>query len=65
MIFGNIQNSMLETELALLPKPLRDAICFLRDHDMAAHEPGVFEIDLSGVSAVLQVLDLTTAPKEH
>lgn len=65
MIFGNIQNSMLETELALLPKPLRDAICFLRDHDMAAHEPGVFEIDLSGVSSVLQVLDLTTAPREH
>lgn len=65
MIFGDIQNSMLETELALLPKPLRDAICFLRDHDMASHEPGVFEIDLSGVSAVLQVLDLTTAPREH
>ena len=65
MIFGNIQNSMLETELALLPKPLRDAICFLRDHDMAAHEPGVFEIDLSGVSSVLQVLDLTTTPREH
>lgn len=65
MIFGNIQSSMLETELALLPKPLRDAICFLRDHDMAAHEPGVFEIDLSGVSVVLQVLDLTTVPRER
>ena len=65
MIFGNIQNSMLETELALLPKPLRDAICFLRDHDMAAHEPGVFDIDLCGVSVVLQVLDLTTSPRER
>lgn len=65
MIFGNIHSSMLETELTLLPTPLRNAISFLKNHDMAAHEPGVFEIDLSGIPAILQVLDLTTAPRER
>ncbi|RKD35132.1 YhcH/YjgK/YiaL family protein [Lacrimispora algidixylanolytica] len=64
MIFGNIQNSMLEGELSLMPKPLSDAICFLKDHDMAAHEPGVFQLELSGVPMTLQVLDLNTAPRE-
>jgi YhcH/YjgK/YiaL family protein len=64
MIFGNIQNPMLQKELVLMPKPLTDAICFLRDHDMAAHEPGVFQMELSGVPVTLQVLDLNTAPRE-
>jgi hypothetical protein len=47
MIFGNIQSSMLEKELTLMQKPLYNAICFLKDHDMAAHEPGVFQLGLS------------------
>lgn len=64
MIFGNIQSSMLKKQLVLMPKPLSDAICFLRDHDMVAHEPGVFQLELSGVPVTLQVLDLNTAPRE-
>lgn len=64
MIFGNIYNSMLEQQLAVLPKPLRSAILFLKEHDMAAHEPGVFNIRLDGLPVILQVLDLKTADRE-
>lgn len=64
MIYGNIKSPMLDLQLELLPKPLADAICFLKDHDMAAHEPGVFPIELNGLAVILQVLDLKTARRE-
>lgn len=64
MIFGNIQGPMLDMQLAVLPKALRDAILYVKEHDMAAHEPGVFSIELDGLSVTLQVLDLTTAERK-
>lgn len=64
MIFGNINSSMLNEQLAILPAPLRSAILYLKEHDLAAHEPGVFQIELDGLPVILQVLDLKTAARE-
>lgn len=64
MIYGNIYNKQLDTQLATLPRPLQNAIRFLKENDMAAHEPGRFDIELEGVPMILQVLDLKTAPRE-
>lgn len=64
MIFGNVNNEFFEQQTAILPAPLKSALCFLKEADLAAHEPGRFDIELGGVSMVLQVLDLTTAPRQ-
>ena len=52
MISGNIHEA---SNLALLPEPLRRAVQFLKETDLAAHEPGRFELD--GDKMILQVLD--------
>ena len=64
MIYGNIHNAMVDRQIAALPKALQSAIRYLKDTDLAAHEPGKFDIELDGVPMVLQVLDLTTSPRE-
>lgn len=64
MIFGNVNNEFFDRQTAVLPAPLQSAIRFLKDNDLAAHEPGRFDIELGGVPMVLQVLDLNTAPRE-
>ncbi len=64
MLYGNVTNEFFEEQTAILPAPLRDALHFLRDTDLAAHEPGKFDLVLNGVPMVLQVLDQTTAPRE-
>lgn len=63
MIFGNVNNEFFEQQTGILPAPLKSALCFLKETDLAAHEPGRFDIELGGVPMVLQVLDLTTAPR--
>lgn len=42
MISGNIHE---KSNLAVLPEPLQRAVQFLKDNDLAAHEPGKFELD--------------------
>lgn len=64
MIYGNVSNAMIDQQIAVLPAPLQNAIRFLKDTDLAAHEPGKFDLELEGVPMILQVLDLTTAPRE-
>lgn len=64
MIYGNVHNAMFQRQIAVLPKALQSAIRFLKNTDLAAHEPGKFEMELDGVPMILQVLDLTTAPRE-
>ena len=64
MIYGNVNNPMFEDQAAVLPDALSAALHFLKETDLAAHEPGVFNIELGGVSVILQVLDLTTSPRE-
>ena len=39
MISGNIHE---KSNLAVLPEPLQRAVQFLKDNDLAAHEPGKF-----------------------
>ena len=64
MIYGNVNNAMIDQQIAVLPAPLQNAIRFLKDTDLAAHEPGRFDLELGGVPMILQVLDLATAPRE-
>lgn len=64
MIYGNINNEFFEQQTAILPKPLQSALRFLKETDLANHEPGKFDISLNGVPAILQVLDITTSPRE-
>ena len=52
MISGNIHE---KSNLAVLPEPLQRAVQFLKDNDLAAHEPGKFELD--GDKMILQVID--------
>lgn len=61
MIFGHIHSG---ENLAALPTALQNAVRFLQTTDLATHEPGRFELDLNGVPVILQVLDLTTAPRD-
>ncbi len=63
MFYGNVTNSMFEQQISVLPKALQSAIRFLKTSDLANHEPGKFELELDGVPVILQVLDLTTAPR--
>ena len=64
MIFGNVNNEFFDQQTAILPAPLKSALFFLKETDLAAHEPGRFDIELGGVPMVLQVLDLTTSPRQ-
>lgn len=58
MVSGHIHE---QSDLSYLPDALRRAVRFLKEHDLAAHEPGRFELE--GDDMILQVLDLTTAPR--
>lgn len=64
MIYGNVHNPMIDRQISMLPKALGNAIRFLKETDLAAHEPGKFDIELDGVPMILQVLDLSTSPRE-
>ncbi len=59
MISGNIYE---KEDLRWLPAPLREAVDYLKTHDLVNHEPGRFQ--LKGDHMILQVLDLSTAPRE-
>lgn len=60
MISGNIYE---KSNPAILPDALRRAVEFLKTNDLAAHEPGRFELD--GDRMILQVLDLSTGAREN
>ena len=64
MIYGNVNNEFFDQQAALLPAPLGAALHFLKETDLASHEPGRFDIELDGVPMILQVLDLETSPRE-
>lgn len=58
MIYGHIQEA---SQLNYLPAALQKAVTFLKENDLTQHEPGRFELD--GERMILQVLDLSTAPR--
>lgn len=64
MVYGSIYNEMLEDQIAVLPDILGEVLRFFKTTDLAAHEPGCFDLTLGGVPLVLQVLDLKTVPRE-
>ena len=64
MIFGNINSARFEDQAAVLPKPLRDALHYLKGLDLVSHETGRFPVELDGVPMILQVMDPTTSPRE-
>ena len=64
MIYGNVNNEFFEQQAAILAKPLRDALHFLKTADLANHEAGRFPMDLNGVEVILQVMDLETGPRK-
>ncbi len=64
MIYGNINNACFEQQAAALPKALGSALKYLRSTDLTAHPAGRFPMELDGVNVVLQVMDLTTNPRE-
>lgn len=64
MFYGNVHNANIDQQIALLPKALQSAVRFLKETDLVSHEPGKFDLELDGVPMILQVLDLTTAPRE-
>ena len=64
MIYGNVNNEFFEQQVAILPKPLGDALRFLKTADLANHEAGRFPMDLNGVDVILQVMDMETKPRE-
>ena len=64
MIYGNVNNALFEQQAAVLPKPLKDALHFLKGADLVHHEAGAFPMALGGVDMILQVMDLETSPRE-
>ena len=36
MIFGNVNNEFFDQQTAILPAPLKSALCFLKETDLAA-----------------------------
>ena len=60
MISGNIHEN---ENLGFLPAALQRAVQFLKENDLAAHEPGKFELD--GDKMILQVIDQDTASREQ
>ena len=64
MIYGNVNNEFFEQHAAVLPRPLCEALHYLKGMDLAAHETGSFPVEIGGVSMILQVMDLTTSPRE-
>ena len=64
MIYGNVNSEFFEQQAAVLPKPLCEALHYLKDLDLAAHEAGNFPIEIGGVPMILQVMDLETSPRE-
>lgn len=56
MIFGNVKSLQ---ELKIYPDIIQRALKYLRETDLEAKEPGVYEID--GDKLILQVIDTDTA----
>ena len=64
MIYGNVNNEFFEQQAAVLPKPLKEALFYLKDVDLVHHETGAFPTEIGGVPMILQVMDLETKTRE-
>ena len=64
MIYGNVNNEFFEQQAAVLPKPLKEALFYLKGIDLVRHETGAFPTEIGGVPMILQVMDLETKTRE-
>lgn len=64
MIYGNINNEFFDSQAAVLPTALKEALHILRGMDLAGHEAGRFPLKIAGADMILQVMDLETSPRE-
>ena len=64
MIYGNVNNEFFEQQAAVLPRPLKEALFYLKDIDLVHHETGAFPTEIGGVPMILQVMDLETKTRE-
>ena len=60
MISGNINEN---GSISYLPKALQRALSFIKENDLVSHESGRFLLE--GEDMVLQVMDITTSPREN
>lgn len=65
MIYGNIHNEFFDQQAALLPPALCAGLHYLKDTDLVNHPAGRFDVTISGVPMILQVIDQKTAPREQ
>lgn len=63
MINGNIYNIFFEQQVNILPKPIQNALHFIKETDFSNHELGAFPLEINGVPMILQVLNLDTKPR--
>ena len=64
MFYGNINSEFYAQQAAVLPKPIRSALYYLKELDLVSHEVGAFPVEIDGVPMILQVMDLKTSPRE-
>ena len=64
MFYGNVNHAFFERQAAVLPKPLKEALFYLKEADLVHHETGAFPTEIGGVPMILQVMDLETGPRE-
>ena len=65
MIYGNVNNEFFEQQAAVLPKPLCEALHYLKEKDLVNCEAGNTNIEIAGVPMILQIMDLKTSPREE
>jgi uncharacterized protein, YhcH/YjgK/YiaL family len=65
MIYGKLDSSFFEQQAAILAKPLKDALHYLKLEDLAHYELGQFPVVIGGVPMMLQVMELETTPREQ
>ncbi len=65
MVYGNIYNEMIETQLVTFPTAVQYAVRFLMENDMNSYEAGKYDIAPGGIPMILQVIDMMTAKREE
>ena len=63
MIYGSLNSAFFEEQAAVLPKPLNEALHYLKQADLVSARAGNTQIEIGGVPMILQIMDLKTNPR--
>ena len=63
MIYGSLNSAFFEEQAAVLPKPLNEALHYLKQADRVSARAGNTQIEIGGVPMILQIMDLKTNPR--